>query len=240
MYHRSDRSVRESFTCIVCFSICRYRALASGVLRAVEQLSGVQASALAELRCQEGTSISVLDTQIPFSLPPHQGYEAPRYLGDTPWIRLQTTEFLADQPWGVSLESGATNQTLEALTFDDATFDVVITSDVMEHVRLYDRAHAEIARVLKPGGIYIFTVPHGRGQYEHTIRVQVHDADDPSKDEHLLPPEYHGEGILSYRAFGRLIDDELAAVGIDVQYFMDTLPFEGLFDAEVFVGRKRQ
>jgi predicted SAM-dependent methyltransferase len=79
-----------------------------------------------------------------------------------------------------------TNQNLECLTFADESLDLVITSDVMEHARLDDRAHREIYRVLKPGGIYIFTVPHDRTLDDILIRVQVTVPDDPSKDVYLL------------------------------------------------------
>ena len=46
--------------------------------------------------------------------------------------------------------------TAEALPCDDASFDLVYCCDVLEHVDSVERAVAEAARVLKPGGIYIF------------------------------------------------------------------------------------
>ncbi|WP_340647270.1 class I SAM-dependent methyltransferase [Phenylobacterium sp.] len=45
------------------------------------------------------------------------------------------------------------------LPFADACFDVVICSEVLEHLHEYDRALAEIRRVLKPGGRFVPTVP---------------------------------------------------------------------------------
>lgn len=44
----------------------------------------------------------------------------------------------------------------EALPFGDATFEVVYCCDVLEHVDDLDRVIAEIARVLEPGGIFLF------------------------------------------------------------------------------------
>lgn len=44
----------------------------------------------------------------------------------------------------------------EDLPFPDATFDVVYCCDVLEHVADVDRVVAEAARVLRPGGIYLF------------------------------------------------------------------------------------
>jgi 2-polyprenyl-6-hydroxyphenyl methylase/3-demethylubiquinone-9 3-methyltransferase len=44
----------------------------------------------------------------------------------------------------------------EQLPFDDATFDLVTCCDVLEHVRDPDQVIAETARVLRPGGLYLF------------------------------------------------------------------------------------
>lgn len=44
----------------------------------------------------------------------------------------------------------------EALPLDDGSFDVVYCCDVLEHVGDLDQVIAEIARVLKPGGIFLY------------------------------------------------------------------------------------
>jgi 2-polyprenyl-6-hydroxyphenyl methylase/3-demethylubiquinone-9 3-methyltransferase len=46
--------------------------------------------------------------------------------------------------------------TAESLPCDDASFDFVYCCDVLEHVDSVDRAVAEAARVLKPGGVYLY------------------------------------------------------------------------------------
>ncbi len=45
------------------------------------------------------------------------------------------------------------------LPFDDGAFDVVITSEVLEHIQDDVAAIAEMVRVLKPGGMFAATVP---------------------------------------------------------------------------------
>ncbi|MGX1811720.1 class I SAM-dependent methyltransferase [Nocardia sp. NPDC055321] len=45
------------------------------------------------------------------------------------------------------------------LPYGDGEFDVVIASEILEHVPLDDRAIAELVRVLKPGGVLAITVP---------------------------------------------------------------------------------
>jgi len=44
----------------------------------------------------------------------------------------------------------------EALPYGDASFDVVVCVDVLEHVQSVPQTLAEITRVLKPGGVFCF------------------------------------------------------------------------------------
>jgi SAM-dependent methyltransferase len=46
-----------------------------------------------------------------------------------------------------------------ALPFDDASFDRVICSEVLEHIHEYEAVLDEIQRVLKPGGLLAVSVP---------------------------------------------------------------------------------
>ncbi|MGY2061537.1 class I SAM-dependent methyltransferase, partial [Nocardia gipuzkoensis] len=46
-----------------------------------------------------------------------------------------------------------------ALPFDDGEFDVVIASEILEHIPDDERAITELARVLRPGGALAVTVP---------------------------------------------------------------------------------
>lgn len=56
--------------------------------------------------------------------------------------------------------------TATALPFADASFDVVLCSEVLEHVDDAGRAVAEISRVLAPGGLLVVTVPFNYMQHE--------------------------------------------------------------------------
>lgn len=46
-----------------------------------------------------------------------------------------------------------------SLPMASRTFDAVIASDVLEHIADDRSAVAEVARVLRPGGVFVFTVP---------------------------------------------------------------------------------
>ena len=66
---------------------------------------------------------------------------------------VETGEITADKLIGV-LRGDA-----RRLPFPDATFDVVITSEVLEHIQDDVAAITEMVRVLKPGGRFAATVP---------------------------------------------------------------------------------
>jgi len=59
-----------------------------------------------------------------------------------------------------------------ALPFPDDTFDVVITSEVLEHIQDDVAAIAEMVRVLRPGGRFAATVP---AQFPETINWKLSD-----------------------------------------------------------------
>lgn len=233
---------RESLLCAECGATSRYRSLARGLLRAFAELAGIRAESLAGLPKRiDGRPLSVYDTQVPFRFE-RVGYILPDLLAECRWIDIHLSSYKPDRPWGAALGPRTTNQTLEALTYASGSFNIVVTSDVMEHVRLADRAHREIRRVLSPGGIYLFTVPHFR--HGTTIRrVEIVDSERPELDRHLLPPEYHGDAngptgeALAYRAYGLDLDAELEGLGFDVDYRRDDIAAEAIHDAELFYCR---
>jgi 2-polyprenyl-6-hydroxyphenyl methylase / 3-demethylubiquinone-9 3-methyltransferase len=58
----------------------------------------------------------------------------------------------------------------EALPFPSASFDVVVCCDMLEHVADVDKVVAEAARVLRPGGLYLFdTINRTPQSYIETI-----------------------------------------------------------------------
>jgi SAM-dependent methyltransferase len=242
----ADKTIyRGSLVCGLCLSISRYRSIARGLLRAIRELTGLDAASLAELEGQSSARrLRVYDTQVPFRVS-NCAYPIPDCLARLPWIDLEISRHETGQPPGTRLDARTSFQNLEALTFPDASFDIVITSDVMEHVRLHDRAHREIARVVKSGGIYLFTVPHFRHRRETFSRVQIVDPDDPSTDVYLYEKEYHGDqnaedGLaLSYRLYGTDLDEQLDALGFDVEYTKQDMPALGIVNTELFYCRKR-
>lgn len=104
-------------------------------------------------------------------------------------------------PVGALGRHGAVMQDVTNIAFPDRHFDLIISSDVLEHVPDADKAFSEIFRVLKPGGVCAFTVP----PHEKTVR-RAYIAKDGALC-HIEKPEYHSDplnpdGILAFWSFG--------------------------------------
>ena len=101
------------------------------------------------------------------------------------------TQYYPTKEFG-SMIDGFRNEDLENQTFPDGTFDLVITSDVMEHIYNPEKAFKEIARTLKKGGAHIFTVPiinkHKKTEIWATLRAD-------GEPNFLGEPEYHGNPV---------------------------------------------
>lgn len=101
---------------------------------------------------------------------------------------------------GTVRQDGAVCQDITRLTFADASLDLIVSSDVLEHVPDAAAAFAESARVLRPGGVHVFTVPP-----RPTTRMRATLVE--GKTAHLLPAEYHSDpldpaGVLAYWDYG--------------------------------------
>jgi polysaccharide pyruvyl transferase CsaB len=243
-FHYSDPALyRESLVCPECGTTSRYRSIARGILRAIRELTGVEAANIAELATMHAKpALKIYDTQAPFYFAAG-AYPIPDLLARCQWLDVRTSLYRPQQRLGKKLGPKITNQNLEALKFPDNRFDIVVTSDVMEHVRLDFRAHQEIRRVLKPGGVYLFTVPHLRDRRETFYRVAVVDPADPAKDIFLTEKEYHGDAnaddgrALSYRAYGTDLDETLQRLGFAVDYCKTDFPRAGIMNTELFFCR---
>jgi SAM-dependent methyltransferase len=124
----------------------------------------------------------------------------------------------------------------QSLHYADGTFDLVIASDVFEHIRDDHKAFREIYRVLKPGGSLILTVP-----YNHDQPATIQRVDTAGKtDVHLLEPEYHGGGgqTLAYRNYGRDLLSLIRGAGFSVARLDLEVPAEGITPQTVIVGAK--
>lgn len=205
-FRRTHISERETLACGACRATLRYRGQAEAICG---RFGAGRFATLADLVASGALS----DLAI---------YE-PGVAGPfRPWLRqagrYEQSFYDPDLPSGTPRADGFVCQDLMAMAFTDASFDLVVTSDIFEHVRKPFLAFAEIRRILKPGGLHIWTVPIGLPPPEKT-RARV-DTSGP-EDRLLLEPVYHGSGTdglsLVYTDFGRDIGRLLAGLGLPTQ-----------------------
>lgn len=223
--------LRETLRCRTCGSKMRDRTIAAGLLDVLADRFGVSASTLRELAAKMPPAVRILDTDANSRFSAH--------LAGSPGYTRSL--YLPDKANGETLDDDRmVNVDLQSMPFKDASFDVVITTEVMEHVRHADLAHAEIARCLDDNGVYLFTLPYDPKLSETWVLI------DPETDEPLvLPLHIHGdpgvrsEGIKSYRVFGRDLPQTLARVGLDAEFHTVDRAEVGIFGGDLWIARKR-
>jgi SAM-dependent methyltransferase len=100
-----------------------------------------------------------------------------------------TTTFYDTQYNFGKIVNGLSNQDISNLSFESNSFDLVIHSEVLEHVPDFRKAHAESIRVLKSGGDLVFTIPVQLNNVKSYPRFKL----DPSGALIHQPPKiWHG------------------------------------------------
>ncbi|MEO8456429.1 MAG: class I SAM-dependent methyltransferase [Chloroflexota bacterium] len=134
-------------------------------------------------------------------------------------------------------ESGAANLVrgnLQCLPLTDDSLDILLTSDVFEHVREDVPAWQEVYRVVKPGGYLVLQVP-ATGEFKKTqVRVEVRDGE----DVYLMEPEYHAENTLVYRYYGDDLYDHLRSLGFALLAVRGSHPENRISEQSIIVAQK--
>jgi len=152
----------------------------------------------------------------------------------------QCSEYWGDKSEFGERVNGVRNEDLQALSL---IFDVVLSSDVLEHMPSPYLAHSEICRVLKPGGKHIFTVPYGESMVRDDVRASLVDGVVVNHAEAL----YHGdpvrpdEGILVWTIFGLEMLVRLSEIGFQTELWQLHEPAQGIVGpgAIVFSAQRR-
>lgn len=130
--------------------------------------------------------------------------------------RAVGSEYLGPEHRGGAVVQGLRHEDVQALSFEDASFDFVLSFDVLEHVPDHERAFAEFFRCLRPGGRLLFTAPFRPDMECHDVRAVLEPG---GRIVHLTEPEYHGNpvdpegGALTFRYFGWQTLQELRTAG---------------------------
>lgn len=159
--------------------------------------------------------------------------------------RLAFSEYRGPERLGEIVE-GSRNEDICRLTYPDAAFDLILSSDTLEHVHDFRRALAETRRVLRPGGRHVFTVPVLWTRATTETRAEI---GDDGEVVHRMPALYHGRGsgayrfipvgvdMLTFTEFGRDIVEYVREAGFEPEVYADT--DDGTGAEIVFGGRVR-
>jgi SAM-dependent methyltransferase len=154
------------------------------------------------------------------------------------WPDLYFSEYYGDVPPG-ERKNGIPCQDIRCLRLPDASFDLVTSTEVFEHVPDDRRGFSEVYRVLKPGGYKVFSVPlsmEGRTRERAVL--------ESGGVKHLLEPEYHSDRIrgrgtvLAYRTYGSDIVDRLRDAGFTPEFRMVNSDRHRIRSQYVVVARK--
>lgn len=200
---RSGDNLRETFICSVCGSNSRNRHLAMVLFDTLGLMGQYSLKRVVE-SFQE---LKIYETQASGSI-----HSVLRDLDG-----YVCSEYFTDVPPGSFSRKGIRCEDIQDLSFEDNSFDIVITQDVFEHVRIPDLAWKEICRVLKPSGFHIFTVPFLTDR-KTVRRVEI----DGDKDIFVLPKVFHGDSIrngLVYTDFGYDLLEHLESIGLPTDVF---------------------
>ncbi len=146
------------------------------------------------------------------------------------------SDYQAGLPPG-SIVAGVRSEDLTGLTYVDASFDLVLTSETLEHVPDLEAALREIRRVLVPGGRHIFTIPQlPRVPKTYARSIVLPDG----SIEDRAPRICHPGGDVGYPVFtefGADAEDVFERAGFDVEVFFGPIHDDDL--AQVYVASKR-
>ena len=124
------------------------------------------------------------------------------------------TRTFYEEGGSVQQKDGAFCEDITDLKFENASFDLIVSSDVLEHVPRLDKALSETARVLRPNGGHLFTVPP-RGTTHKRAEIVG------GKIVHIEPPDFHldplsREGILAFWDIGPDLANVFPTKGLEI------------------------
>lgn len=197
---------REGSRCAWCGSSRRSGQLAAAIVAAANARCGTEAPHLQALfRLAQAKRLAIAEINSAGNL--H------RWLARSTGLRY--SEFGSRLPQVPS-------EDLSRLSYADASFDLVVTADTLEHVPDVDRALRETRRVLRSGGAHVFSVPV---VWDRATRRRA--VLEGGTVTHLLPPSFHGAvgdakaDFLVFHEFGADLVDRVRDAGFDVELLHD-------------------
>lgn len=146
-----------------------------------------------------------------------------------PVIGLDLDPALVDNP----LLDAAVWGSVDAMPFDDATFDLIYSRYVLEHLPEPEATFAEVARVLRPGGTFVVLTPNRRHYVSIIARLTPHvfhrafNASRGRAEEDTFPTLYRANSRGKLRALARsagLREAEARMIETRPNYLMFSVP----------------
>jgi SAM-dependent methyltransferase len=135
----------------------------------------------------------------------------------------------------VAIEHDIRSEDLSRLTYPDSSFDLVLTSETLEHVPDLNAALHELRRVLVPGGRHIFTVPVLPG-VARTFARAVMRPDGSIEDRATRICHPGGDvGYPVFTEFGADLSELFERAGFEMQVYFGPPSEDDL--AQVYVAR---
>ena len=221
-------NMRESGQSSTSGSIVRQRAVALAIILVVESAATgkrLYRSRWRDALHQNGTNMCIGNMQ------PSSGYsvyntEAHGLVHEI--LSRKVARYTASEYVSPTATPGSTYTTrvgkvrhedLRNLSFPSDSFDLVLSTEVLEHIPDPYLALSEVLRVLKPGGTYLWTVPMSSDTHSRDAQLSVlskagkrFDAAEPVSNVEGRPtwkaPQFHGDplspegGIVVFQIFG--------------------------------------
>ena len=129
------------------------------------------------------------------------------------------SEYVADNLVSGTVVRDILHENAECLSFDDDSFDIVVSCDVFEHVNDYKKCFLEASRILKKNGKLYLSVPFHTNRKENHRRAGIQESGLVYFDK----PHYHGnpmsdEGSLVFWDYGWDMLDDLKRAGFHDVY----------------------
>ncbi len=218
-------NLRETFRCLKCQSTNRQRQLAYVCCQAIGSIKEKNLSSMKDF--------SKLDNFVIYNTEAH---------GAIHKQLAKTKNYICSEYFGDSYKSGdfvndIMHQDLMNLSLMDESVDLVISSDVFEHIPYPYKAHQEVYRILKKGGRHIFTVPFYQTEFLDEDRTII---DKNGKAVFLKDPLYHKdplrpEGALVYKIFSLEMLIKLRKIGFKTNFYHLYKPLYGIFGSNAIV-----
>ncbi len=206
-FKRFADNFRELGFCSKCGASNRKRQIAY-LIKKVQQESQRPLRALKVFNCEINGALDLL------------------FKGNESYI---TSEYFGEQHTSGDLVNGARHENLMKTSFASKSLDLIISSDVFEHIPDPYRAFNELRRILRIGGRHIFTVPYYQDCFRGEVRAKIKDG----KTVNYMEAQYHldpqnPEGILVYNIFSIEMLVKLEKLGFENNLYKLYSPTYGI------------